>query len=152
MHLEVVWCRTFSCCANRVHTQKKTMPLVPQDMYSDAWVSGLLVKTASWVLRNSSAVSGEETTMVGTWPNLMDIMGPYVLARAWREWCVLSSWSCFGWNTMQRLESKWMSQGVLQGWSMFQVTFFMLLICLMENRERCGYLYTNRVFIHWIMM
>jgi len=42
---------------------------------------GLLAKTVSWVLRNSSAVCGEETTMAGTCPSFKDIMGPYFVAR-----------------------------------------------------------------------
>ena len=41
----------------------------------------------SWVLRNSSAALGDETTMVVLLPRRMDIMGPYFLARFWRLRC-----------------------------------------------------------------
>lgn len=38
----------------------------------------------SCVLRMSSAAWGEETTITGTFPRRMDIMGPYFLAKVWR--------------------------------------------------------------------
>lgn len=81
---------------------------------------GLEAKVMSWVLRNSSAVSGEDITMVGTCPSFKDIIGPYFAARDWRvrcgnfpsmwRWpitgrglgpggCFPLSWPCFAFNT-----------------------------------------------------
>lgn len=56
-------------------------------MYLEAWTLGRLAKTASFVLRNSSAAFGDDTMTVGTWPSLMDMMGPYILAKFCRFRC-----------------------------------------------------------------
>lgn len=48
---------------------------------------GRLAKTTSCVLRNDSAASEEETTIVGTCPSRRDMTGPYVLAKDSRVRC-----------------------------------------------------------------
>lgn len=45
---------------------------------------GRLAKTASCVLRKSSAALGDETMMAWIEPSRMDIMGPYFLAKLWK--------------------------------------------------------------------
>ena len=53
-------------------------------MMSEACIFGRLANNMSWVLRNSSAASGDDTMIAGLEPSFMDMMGPYFLARFWR--------------------------------------------------------------------
>lgn len=48
---------------------------------------GRLAKTTSWVLKNCSAASEEETMMVEICPKRRDMMGPCVLDKPSRERC-----------------------------------------------------------------
>lgn len=56
-------------------------------MYLEAWTLGRLAKRASFVLRNSSAAFGDDTMTVGTWPSLINMVGPYILAKFCRFRC-----------------------------------------------------------------
>nr|GMD49969.1 fanconi-associated nuclease 1 homolog isoform X7 [Ipomoea batatas] len=70
------------------------MPLEALVMLRTALVFGRPEKTASWVLRMSSAAAGEEITTVGTLPSFKNIMGPYFLDSSFRDRCgrVPSMW------------------------------------------------------------
>ena len=49
--------------------------------------SGLCAKEMSCVLKNSLAISGDDTMRVETSPNFRCIKGPYILAKSLRPWC-----------------------------------------------------------------
>lgn len=55
-------------------------------VYFPAENLGRPAKMASWVLRNSRAISTEDPTTTGWDPNHMCMMGPYFCERVWIDW------------------------------------------------------------------
>ncbi|GER37865.1 SPla/RYanodine receptor (SPRY) domain-containing protein, partial [Striga asiatica] len=58
-----------------------------RETYFPADSGGREAKTASWVLRNCLAMSGDEATTTGDFPNFRSISSPYFRDREWRDMC-----------------------------------------------------------------
>lgn len=100
MRLEFSNCKTQTLrkCLQEGPYGAKAMSEKLYDTIREAMVGALLAKSRSWVLRNSLAISPEETTRMRPEPSRRDIRGPY-----FRENACSALWGCSASQRMFRI-------------------------------------------------